>query len=49
MKINIVKSEVYIQNSDGLYASFFHYMIKTCTRWELLSVIVAVRLILEGN
>jgi len=38
MIIDVVKSEikssdieVFIQNSDGLYASYFHYMIKTCT------------------
>ena len=26
---DVVKSEVYIQNRDGLYISYFHYMIKT--------------------
>ncbi len=37
MKINIIKSEefldikVFIQNSDSLYASYFHYIIKTHT------------------
>ena len=54
MKIDVVKSkiwssdiEVFIQNSDGLCASYFHHMIKTYTWWGLLSVIVDVRLILK--
>ena len=46
MKIDIIKSEVqfsntkvYIQKSNGLCASYFHYIIKICTWWELLSII----------
>ena len=47
-KLNEV-CDIYIQNSNSLYASCFHHMIKIHTWWELSSVIAAVRLILKSN